>query len=484
MKKIFVLILAALLVMSSMVLADPTPTIVGTACTSDSQCPSGQTCRDCPSGLTCTSAKICLAAAGTTPEVAASPFDDFPLGSSVIELCRYSKGPYGTTAGRGDREPRSNAKYAVNWIQRDRYTFEATDIKSDGTVTLKITKDEGLTPKYEPSPLTLSGTTGTVTFGPAGQEIKLIKNPGITEHQYIERNLNSIGYNRMDGKCASFLVAPSSWENINLPYDTPFGSVANIERGSPAVWFKNGERLSVFGTGSSETATTTTVTVGRVRENIAQDTLNLGESKVIGPFRIKYEGNRRDRSLWVAALVISDKDAQVVAAPAAVAQAAPAASLSAGTSLQAALPSVSMGAALPPKTKFQAKQPELKPMERVTDRDVAGSKFRYSEYTCQDGTLNFDAGNGCAPLGEWYAKAKKFCNDHNGLEDFKVFKASACVPGGLADSRTATEEQPAAAREGILTATPAVKAPDTIAVNPIAKKSWFGRILGRWWSVP
>lgn len=158
---------------------------------------------------------------------------------------------------------------------------------------------------------------------------------------------------------------------------------------------------------------------------------------------------------------------------------------STGTSViaQAALPSVSMGAALPPKTKLQAKQPELKPMERVTDADVSGAKFRFSEYTCQDGTLNFDAGNGCAPLGEWYAKAKRFCKEHRNIQDFKVFNASACVPGGLGRGGATTEPR----AEGALgTEQPVAgaKAPATIAVNPIAKRSWAARLLGKWWSVP
>ena len=215
MKKILILVIAALLVMSSMVLADgPAPTIISTACTTNADCPAGQTCGDCPSGATCTSEKICLAAAGTTPVAVALPVDDFPLGSSVIEFCRYSRGPWGTTRGRGDREPRSNAKYAVNWIQRDGYTFEATninrDINGDGTVTLKITKKAGTSPadQYD---LTLSDTTGTVTLGSAGQEIKILKYPRITEHQYLTTDNSGMGYNRMDGKCASVLVAPTSW---------------------------------------------------------------------------------------------------------------------------------------------------------------------------------------------------------------------------------------------------------------------------------
>lgn len=64
-----ILSLVALLVMSSFVFADPPgPTIIGTACTADSQCPSGQTCQACPSGATCGSARLCRpTTAGTVP---------------------------------------------------------------------------------------------------------------------------------------------------------------------------------------------------------------------------------------------------------------------------------------------------------------------------------------------------------------------------------------------------------------------------------
>lgn len=313
------------------------PTIVGTACTSNSQCPSGQTCQACPSGATCTSVKICLAAAGTTPAAPAAVPDDFPLGSSVIELCRYSEGPYGTTAGRGDRYQRAYSKNTLRLVQRDEYTFEATDIKSDGTLTLKVTKEEGVSgPKKGPYTLTLTEDAGKVYFGnfegfPAGQRLDLVKYPGITEHQYLKSRGTMLGgYNRMDGKCASFLVAPSSWENINLPFDTPFGTVVSTGNGDGIanVQFKNGLRYSVRSTGSlNEDSASTTVVVYSMSNvfdsvEVARDTVNKGESKVIGPLRIQFDGTYRDGSTWRAGLAISDKNAQV-AAPAAASAVTP-----------------------------------------------------------------------------------------------------------------------------------------------------------------
>lgn len=419
MKKLGILIVALLLMSSfasagfwDLITGKATgPTIVSTACTADSDCPSGQTCGPCPSGATCTSAKICLAAAGTTP-VAVPDDPNFPAGTSIIELCRYSEGPYGTSAGRGERNPRSYAKATLRLIQRDEYTFEATDIKSDGTLVLKVTKEAGASPKYGPTSLTLD-TTGTINFGPAGQEIKLVKNSGITEHQYLKRvGGGNIGYNRMEGKCASFVVAPSSWENINLPFDTPFGTVT-LKGTEGFVRFKNGQRYSVAAGGSlnMDSASTTVVVYAASdvasRTEVARDTVNKGESKVIGPLRVQFEGTYRDGGIWRAGIAISDKDAQVPAKASGIV--ARTASLTAQPVKKPGLMSRLFGA------KTAANLPAAAPSTPEVAAAAAPSApaektYKDTTWTCYDGSSGAEGyKNECMTLPQWQAKAKAVC---------------------------------------------------------------------------
>ena len=379
MKKAIVLILAALLMMSSIVFADPAPTIISTACTSDADCASDQVCSPCPEESACTSEKICM---GSETEVRVVPDTTFPEGATRVMLCgNYEHDESGTFTRLHVYAPPFPNTNVLTLENRDIYDIEARRVNVAGkSVKLQISKRTGATGTFGHYELSLA-KGDVATTGPAGQEIKVRLN-NVLLSQYSSHR------------------SPGWW------------------------WLMRGGCVELD----------------------------------IGP-----------------------KSEAPVARTATAVQARPTATLT--NSLQAALPSVSMGAALPPKTKFQAKQPELKPMERVTDADVSGAKFRFSEYTCQDGTLNFDAGNGCAPLGEWYAKAKRFCKEHRNIQDFKVFNASACVPGGLGRGGATTEPR----AEGALgTEQPVAgaKAPATIAVNPIAKRSWAARLLGKWWSVP
>lgn len=390
MKKIFVLFIAALLMASSIVFADgPEPTIVGTACTSDSQCSTGQTCQACPEGATCSSAKICTSVLRDGATTEAAPDLDFPEGATRVMLCtgHIHSGTY--TVGRGPTAPRASAKTSVTLRNRDTYDFEyipGWEADDFNRLTLKITKKAGSSSAFGPYSLTLNSDSEVTSFGPVGQEINIRRIGDVMTDEYIKDQPVVVWL--MRGRCAEFDVGLKS------------------------------ETAVAAGTGT------------RV-----------------------------------------------------IAQAAPTASLVPGTSLQAALPSVSRGAALAPRANLQVKQPELKPLERVSDSDVTGAKFRYSEYTCQDGTLNFDAGNGCAPLGEWYAKAKRFCGEHRSLQDFKVFNASACVPGGLGRGGV-TAEPRAEGAQGTNQLAVGVNAPTGVkAPAPLQKKSLFSRILGRWWSV-
>ncbi|MFA5887551.1 MAG: hypothetical protein WC852_02480 [Candidatus Nanoarchaeia archaeon] len=316
MKKLCILIVA-LLMMSSFASAGffdwitgkvTGPTIVGTACTADSECPAGQTCGLCPSGATCTSAKICLASAGTTPAAVADL--DFPVGSSTIELCRYglNRGIWRSS----ETSARSQSSNELIFANRDKYTFEATDIRTDGTLVMKVTKAEGAVTTFGPHSLTLNDGTGIVTAGPAGQEIKIRKHEGVLTHAYA----SSVG--RHNGLCVSFDVAPTSWESTSLPFGTIMSDT------NPTVWFKDdatGTRKLLFVTrypGSSDDTTPIKMTVYgglRVDTVLAQDVaLTNGESKIINELWVKFDGVYRKGSKWVPIFYIADKNAQVTTA--------------------------------------------------------------------------------------------------------------------------------------------------------------------------
>lgn len=375
MRKLFVLFLAALLLMSSLAMADdvPAPTIISTACTANSDCASDQVCSPCPEEAACTSEKICM---GSETIVQVVPDTIFPEGATRVMLCgSYEHTDSGTfTGGINVYAPPFPNTYALTLRNRDVYDIEARRINS-GLLRLQISKRTGATESFGPYELSLA-ERDVATVGPAGQEIKIRFNDARLS-QYVSHR------------------SPGWW------------------------WLMRG---------------------------------------------------------YCAEFDVGAKSEALVARTATATQARPTATLA--TTLQANLPSAEVS--LPPRARLQARQPELKPIEIVSDRDVASSKFRFSEYTCRDGTLNFDAGTGCASLGNWYAKAKRFCKEHRDLQDFKVFNASACVPGrltaGVSGSAPAGENQPNANEAG-------VNAVPIAGAQNLQKRSLFNRILGRWWSV-
>ena len=215
MKKILILVIAALLMMSSIALADdaPAPTIISTACTANSDCPAGQTCGDCPSPGACgSSAKICLAAAGTTPVVA--PDLDFPAGATRVTLCAdYSNvGTY--SSGTGPTAPLAPHKTTLNLRNRDPYDVELTWTSvSQDRFTLQFTKKAGATPESVPMSITLTPESteareiGYRLVSPE-QEIKVRRVGSVWKSEYIEDH--PVIVYLMRGACVEFDAGPRS----------------------------------------------------------------------------------------------------------------------------------------------------------------------------------------------------------------------------------------------------------------------------------
>lgn len=404
MKKLFVLLLVALLVMSSIVFAEGiAPTIISTACTTDADCASGQICGACPAGATCNSAKICLIAAGTTTQVVPAAGDaNFPFGSSVIELCRYSRGEYGTVAGRGDREPRSNHVYSIAFANRDEYKFEATDIKADGTLVMEITKMEGAASKFGPYSVTLTESRDIVTIGPAGQELK-VRYRTSESHEYLEEARGgNIGYNKMNGRCVSFDVAPTSWEDTNLPFGTIVPSYSNTN-----VWFNTvPKRMSIsYPLFLNAAATPFNLIVKQGATKVAEETINNGETKVIGPLKVKYDGYyKTTNGKWAPNIYVSDKNAAVAAATTSVQAVQPAKKLGLFTRLFGKKTATNLLAAAP------ATETSSGSMAEIGTTTSTEKTYKSTTWTCYDGSRSGTyPDTECLTTTQWQIKAKEYC---------------------------------------------------------------------------